>query len=88
MLLLVAPACLPVWAALTYGVESGRGLLAFGWASGVLTLLAAVIVVWAILCLRRWRRAWWTALPVVLGVIVVTFLAWFIGAMAIVNDWV
>ena len=86
---LAAPLALTAWSSLTSGVEhraAGHG--GWGWASvGLLALAVASLgavgyVVW------RWRQAWVIALPTALAVVVATAMTWFIGAMAIADDWI
>lgn len=84
---LLAPFALTAWAALTYGAERGAGPGAFGWASGILTGLAVAVLVAAGWALWRWRSNWPVAALCVGTCIGATALAWFVGAMAIVDDW-
>lgn len=88
MALLASPVLLLLWAAATFGVEKGARSGAFGWASGVLTVLALGIVGFAGWVVWRWRSNWFAALPCALVALVTTGLAWFIGAMAIADDWI
>jgi hypothetical protein len=85
---LVAPALLPLWAAATFGAEKGARSGALGWASGVLTVLALAVVGFAGWAVWRWRSNWLAAMPCALAIVVTTALGWFIGAMAIADDWI
>jgi hypothetical protein len=82
---LAAPLALTVWSSATFGVESGGGR---PWASAVLSVLAVGILIFTVWVLRRWRTRMLIALPVAVAAAVATFIAWFIGAMAIVDDWI
>ena len=85
---LAAPIVLPLWAGATYGVEHGAPPGALGWASGVLTALALAIVLFAAWAVWRWRANWLAALPCALAAVVGAAMGWFVGAMAIANDWI
>jgi hypothetical protein len=84
---LAAPLSLPVWASMTFGLEQGARPGAIGWASAVLTVLALGCWLLAGFTMWRWRRRWFVAAPAVLAALVAAPLAWIVGAMAIVNDW-
>jgi hypothetical protein len=69
-------------------VERGVDTGGFGWASSVLTALAVGCLVLAGFTLWRWRRRWYLALPCVLTALAAAPLGWFVGAMAIADDWI
>jgi hypothetical protein len=84
---LLAPVALTAWAALTFGAERGASPGALGWASGVLTGFAVAMLVASGWTLWRWRSSWPVAALCVVTCIGATALAWFVGAMAIADDW-
>ena len=86
-LVMLSPIGLPIWASLTFGLEHNN-TTGFGWASSVLLALGLGAVVAAILVLRQGRRYWWAFLPMVLTVVIAVFLGFFVGGMAIADDWV
>jgi hypothetical protein len=83
--LLIAPLALTVWASVTYRAESAGGR---PWASIVLTTLAIGILIFIVWMTWRWRTRMPVVLPVAVAAAAATFVAWFIGVMAIVDDWV
>ncbi len=88
-LFLVPIACL-VFAACTYGF--GKGADGQAWPSIVLNLLPLVHATLAIWLIRRYRHAPPMAYVglLTLGALSLVWLglSWFVGAMAIVDDWV
>jgi hypothetical protein len=82
---LAAPLALTVWSSVTFGAESAGGR---PWASIVLTVLAIGILIFIVWVTWRWRKRILVVLPVAVAAAAATFIAWFIGAMAIVDDWV
>ena len=85
---LAAPVLLPLWAAATFGTEHGARGGALGWASGTLTVLALAVVAFAGWAVWRWRANWLAALPCALAAVAGAAMGWFVGAMAIANDWI
>lgn len=83
--LLIAPLALTVWSSFTYRAESAGGR---PWASAVLTTLAIGILISIVWVTWRWRARILIVLPVAVAAAAATFIAWFIGVMAIVDDWV
>jgi len=84
---LVAPLALTVWASVTYGVERDPRPGQWSWASSVLAGLALGVVALLAWVQWRWRAAWLPALCCVVVALVATAAAWFVGAMAIADDW-
>ena len=84
---LVLPFLLTLWAALTVGAKRGARSGSLGWASGVLTALALVAVGAASWSVWRWRSRWLPAGVCAVVSILCTAYAWFVGAMAIADDW-
>jgi hypothetical protein len=84
-LLVVGPLVISVWATVAFGWASGPNPVS--WPLHVLDALAVASIA---LSMSLWRRhgniAPFSALAAV-GAVVATALAWFIGRMAIPNDW-
>lgn len=84
---LLSPLTLSLWATVAFGAERGREPGRLGWASGVLTVLAVAAGGSAGLVLWRWRTRWLPATLCVVVALVGVALSWFVGAMAIADDW-
>ena len=87
-LVLFAPFLVSLWAALLAGAGEGQvDAPAPAWPLAILHGLAASQLVLAVAALYRYRRAWPFAVPTVAAALAYTAVAWFIGVMAITNDW-
>ena len=84
---LLSPFVLSLWAGAVFGVESGAARGRTGWASGVLMVLALAVVGHAGLVLWWWRARWLPATFCCLVALITTAISWFVGAMAIADDW-
>jgi len=89
-LIILAPPLLVVfWSGINWDVDEHLPGNKIGWRSIVHTALAIGCVLLALVAPYRFRRSpkWWLLVPCSVTAILYTAAAWFVGAMAIVNDW-
>jgi len=78
-----------VWAGVFWGSEQSLPPLASHWRSGshsALSILGMVIALGLAIWFRRVRQSW-LVFACAAFVVLFTLFAWFLGAMAISNDW-
>lgn len=84
----ILPLVMISWAAANYGAERGVAPGEWGWRSALLLLLGVAqlpLTAWVIYKTRRWP---WVSAPLALACLMWTALSWFIGAMALADDWI
>jgi hypothetical protein len=88
VLLFVVPVATLWWAAISYGAESGIPPGGIRWRSAILFALGLGHMATASAVLYRYRR--WILLPAILALLSLVWfgLSWFVGTMAIANDWI
>jgi len=89
LLILLSPLVVVLWSGFNWAADEALGGNRIGWRSVVHTALALGCVLIALLTPYVFRHSpkWWLLVPCSLTAIVCTAAAWFVGAMAIVNDW-
>jgi len=87
--LLLAPAALLLYAATLYAHSAGVAPGEIDLVQGVFLALVGLGVAWVAYLAWRERRAswWWLMAAAALAMIDVIKVTWFIGSMALVNDW-
>ena len=88
LFVLAAPLVVTMWASATYGAERGARPGELGSASAVLTALTLGVLALLVWVQWRWRTAWFPALVCIVVALVATAVSWFVGAMAIADDWI
>lgn len=86
--LIILPLAMVVWAAANYGAERGAPPGAWGWRSALLTALGSAQLptsVWVLYKTRRWP---WLSAPLAVLFLVWAAMSWFIGTMALADDWI
>ena len=89
-LIILAPPLLVVfWSGINWAADERLSGNKIGWRSIVHTGLAIACVLSALVAPYHFRRSpkWWLLVPCTVTAILYTAAAWFVGAMAIVNDW-
>ena len=89
VLVLGTPLSLIVWSGLNWAAEQHLPARAIGWRSMVLIALAVASVAVATMVAVRFRYAprRWLLFSCAAIAVLYTVIAWFVGGMAIVNDW-
>jgi hypothetical protein len=90
LLVLGAPLVVVLWSGLNYAAESALAADAIHWRSFVhigLSFASAVVAVGVPFHFRRSPKAW-LLIPCGVVALLYTVLVWFIGTMAIVDDWI
>ena len=88
-LILATPLSLIVWSGLNWAAEQHLPPRAIGWRSMVLLALAVASIAVATMVALRFRHAprRWLVFSCAAIAVLYTVTAWFVGSMAIVNDW-
>ncbi|MBK7908296.1 MAG: hypothetical protein IPJ78_17285 [Gemmatimonadetes bacterium] len=84
----LAPWLLVLWSGVMYGAEQYPWTGGFRWASTIHSVAALTIAGISFYAMVRWRRNWTVSVPCGLAALAATAINWFVGAMAIANDWI
>ena len=84
----IGPVLLILWSSLWFG--QAKGVAGFSWLGLVLHVLALGSGGWILyLGMHQEQRKWWWLLAIsAVTAVLLTAVAWFVGGMALVDDWI